>query len=301
MYDPQLKTFVEVAEQGSFSKAADALFLSPTAVMKQMNALESTLGVQLLRRTNHGVALTEAGAVFLKDARHMMRYADASVRRVREAQEPARRIIRVGTSALYPCTPLVTLWDRLSASHDRFRLKIVPFEGAMNTMLPDFGHKFDLVVGACGAPSIMEWCRFLELGQYRFCVAVPREHALAGRSLLALGDLHGEQLMLMEPGSSPANDRIRAEIERDHPAIDLVAAPHHYDVEVFNQCEEQGCALLTLDGWADVHPSLKTIPLDVPYTIPYGIIYPKDPADDVAEYLHIMHEALEGGTPMAAN
>lgn len=41
MYNPQLDTFVAVAEQGSFSKAAEKLYITPTAVMKQINALES--------------------------------------------------------------------------------------------------------------------------------------------------------------------------------------------------------------------------------------------------------------------
>ena len=40
MYNPQLDTFIKVAESGSFSKAAQALFITPTAVIKQMNLLE---------------------------------------------------------------------------------------------------------------------------------------------------------------------------------------------------------------------------------------------------------------------
>lgn len=47
MYNPQLDTFVAVAEQGSFSKAAEKLYITPTAVMKQINALESHLGFAL--------------------------------------------------------------------------------------------------------------------------------------------------------------------------------------------------------------------------------------------------------------
>ena len=58
MYNPQLDTFVAVAEQGSFSKAAEKLYITPTAVMKQLNALESHLGFALFVRTNHGLALT---------------------------------------------------------------------------------------------------------------------------------------------------------------------------------------------------------------------------------------------------
>lgn len=47
----QWNTFIQVAESGSFSKAAEKLFVSPTAVMKQMNLLEKQVGVPLLIRT----------------------------------------------------------------------------------------------------------------------------------------------------------------------------------------------------------------------------------------------------------
>ncbi len=47
MYNPQLDTFIRVAEAGSFSKAAQESFITPTAVIKQMNLLESRQGLTL--------------------------------------------------------------------------------------------------------------------------------------------------------------------------------------------------------------------------------------------------------------
>ena len=76
MYNPQLATFISVAENGSFTKAADALYISPTAVMKQINTLEERLGITLFARTNHGLQLTEAGETFLQDARYVVDYSD---------------------------------------------------------------------------------------------------------------------------------------------------------------------------------------------------------------------------------
>ena len=51
MYNHQLDTFIQVADAGSFSKAAEALFISSTAGMKQINLLEGSLEVQLFNRT----------------------------------------------------------------------------------------------------------------------------------------------------------------------------------------------------------------------------------------------------------
>ena len=53
MYNPQLETFLCVAECGSFNKAAEKLFISPPAVIKQINLLEENLDLQLFVRTHH--------------------------------------------------------------------------------------------------------------------------------------------------------------------------------------------------------------------------------------------------------
>lgn len=52
MYNHQLDTFIVVADSGSFNKAAEALFISPPAVIKQINLLEDSLGVRLFTRTS---------------------------------------------------------------------------------------------------------------------------------------------------------------------------------------------------------------------------------------------------------
>ena len=60
MYNPQLDTFIRVAEAGSFSKAAQESFITPTAVIKQMNLLESRLGLTLFQNQSHAPASPSA-------------------------------------------------------------------------------------------------------------------------------------------------------------------------------------------------------------------------------------------------
>ena len=61
MYDPHLDTFLIVANTGSFSGAADYLYITPSAVIQQINALEAKLKVPLFYRSNKGVSLTKQG------------------------------------------------------------------------------------------------------------------------------------------------------------------------------------------------------------------------------------------------
>ena len=61
MYNPLLDTMITVADCGSFLKASEKLYISPTAIMKQINQLESHIGLPLFVRTSKGVVLTQAG------------------------------------------------------------------------------------------------------------------------------------------------------------------------------------------------------------------------------------------------
>ena len=94
--------------------------------------------------------------------------------------------------------------------------------------------------------------------------------------------------MIQKSGNSPTNDCIRRDIEKGHTQIHIVDTPYHYDIGVFNDCEENGCVLLTLENWHDIHPSLVTVPFDVPYTIPHGIIYGVSPNEDTQAFIEIV-------------
>ena len=105
MISTQLSVFLTVANCGSFSKAAERLFISPTAVMKQINTLESRLALPLLTRSSHGVRLTPAGEIICKDAQFLTDYAAQSVENARRAMTEEQKVFRVGTSMLNPAEP----------------------------------------------------------------------------------------------------------------------------------------------------------------------------------------------------
>lgn len=289
MFNPQLTVFVRVADLGSFNKAAETLFISPTAVMKQVNALEKHLGLTLFARGHRGVTLTPEGQVIYRYARQMFEQSAKAVQEARAAAEYAATTFCVGTSILNPCKPFMDLWDRLSGQFPGYRLHIVPFEDDHEGILNEIGAlgvKFDFLIGACDSRQWLDRCRFLPLGEYHHCVAVPRDHPLAGRKRLTVQDLYGQTLMMVRRGDSPSVDRVRDEIER-HPAIRIEDTPQFYDLEVFNRCAQTRQPLMTLDCWAEVHPSLVTLPVDWDFTIPYGLLYQLDPVPDVARFVEL--------------
>ena len=79
MYNPQLQTFIRVADAGSFNKAAEESYITPTAVIKQINLLETDLDVKLFERSHRGLTLTKAGQSLYNDAKYIIRYCKDSV------------------------------------------------------------------------------------------------------------------------------------------------------------------------------------------------------------------------------
>lgn len=61
MYDPHLETFLRVADAGSFSKAAEVAYITPTVVIKPIDLLETELNVKLFERTHQDLNMTKAG------------------------------------------------------------------------------------------------------------------------------------------------------------------------------------------------------------------------------------------------
>ena len=126
----QLRTFAAVAKRRSFTRAADDLHIAQQAVSQQIQALERSLGVTLLRRTPRRVELTAEGQVFLADCRRVLAAADRAARRVQAAARG-----EVGTLRL--AYTLTTVWDtiprllaRLAEAHPQVKIETREVFGA---------------------------------------------------------------------------------------------------------------------------------------------------------------------------
>ena len=288
MYNPLLDTFITVIDCGSFTKAAEQLFISATAVMKQMNTLEKHLELKLIERTPSGVHLTPAGEVIYQDAKFMIDYSGKSIATAKAATLTYESTFCVGTSLLNPAKPFMDLWYRINKDFPDYKLHLVPFEDDHEGILSEIkelGKKFDFLIGVCDSRTWLSLCCFLPLGRYKKMIAVSREHRLSSKKMIRLEDLHGETLMMIPRGDSGVNDRIRDDLEKNHPEIRIEDTPLNYDLTVFNQCAESDRVLLMTECWKEVHPGLVSIPVDWNYSIPYGLLYSRDAPEDVLQFV----------------
>lgn len=288
MYNPLLNTFIAVADYGSFTKAAEVLYISPTAVMKQMNSLENHLDLKLIERTPAGVHLTEAGAIIYRDAKFLIGYSQKSISNAKAALYANETTFCVGTSLLNPAKPFMDLWYRVNQDFPEYKLHLVPFEDNHEGILSEIeklGEKFDFLIGVCDSKEWLLRCNFLQLGRYKKMIAVSREHRLAKKNCIDIEDLYGETLMMVQRGDSETNDLIRNDLEKNHPKIQIEDTPPFYDLSVFNRCAETGKVLLTIECWQEVHPGLISLPVNWDYSIPYGLLYSFDAPEDVLKFV----------------
>ena len=289
MLDQSVRVFLAVAKEGSFTKAAQSLFLTSTAVMKQVNALEGKLGLKLFSRSPRGAVLTEAGKLLERDARKLLVQWEKAVADARQVQNGAKYVIRVGTSALYPCGELIALWNKLSGAHPEFQFQVISFDDSQTASLRrELGKNIDVLVGPFDSLLTQDYCCLLPLGEHPFCVAMPRNHSLAGKRRLALEDLDGYRVMLQRQGNSPINDKLRSDIVAACSCVIVMDAPNHFDLEVFNRAEADDCLLVIPACWKDLHPSLVSVPLETPHTLPYGVLYSVQANEDTRAFLKLL-------------
>jgi len=284
LYNPQLETFLVVADSGSFSKAAESLYISPNAVIKQMNSLETNLDLTLFERTHRGLVLTEAGKSLYRDAEYVIQYAKDSIVRARNAMQKGEQVIRIGTSPMTPAQILVELWPRIHAICPEIKFNLATFENTPENareILKNLGQNIDMVAGIFDE-KLLEYrqCDGLELYQAPLCCAVSRGNPLAEKDRLEPEDLYGENLMILKRGQMGQMDRLRDELVEKHPQVQIVDFDF-YNTETFNQCENGNDILVAVENWQHVHPMLKIIPVNWDHAIPFGLLHSKEPASAV--------------------
>lgn len=124
-------------------------------------------------------------------------------------------------------------------------------------------------------------------------IAVPYTHPLANKDIIHLSDLNNMTLMMVPAGDSLVNNKIRQLITSQYPLINIQDTPKHYDIDVFNQALSDNKALLVIECWQNIHPLLKSIPVNWDFTIPYGILYPLHPKDELKHLLNTIQHYLD--------
>jgi LysR family transcriptional regulator, benzoate and cis,cis-muconate-responsive activator of ben and cat genes len=194
-----LRYYVAVADELSFRKAADRLRVSRPALSKQIKDLEDEIGVKLLDRDTVSVSLTNAGEIFLSDARDILNRSDLAIERAGEAKAGHRGTLRIGSvgalaSDFLPGT-LKLFNQRYPAVEVKF-VEMLPVEqlDALAKHTIDIGFAYGTDAGK--RPDQNSFCVI----QSTFGLAVSKQHPWAKRSTIQLSEVTDELLLFLGQG-----------------------------------------------------------------------------------------------------
>lgn len=195
-----LEVFAAVAQERSFSRAADQLHVVQSAVSAAVRKLEAELGVELLHRTSRRVELTEAGAEVLPAALATLAAAQTTRDAADQVRGGLRGTVRLGIMQVQRGTGfrVARLLATFRAEHPGVR--VVPQVRGSEIQAADVREgRLDLaIVGLPG--ERLTGLRVDPLTREDMVLVVPREHRLAGRASVALGELDGERFVDVPPG-----------------------------------------------------------------------------------------------------
>ena len=194
----QLRYFVAVAEAQHFGRAAERLNIAQPALSMQVAALERHLNARLFDRTHRRVALTEAGILFLVEARATLRQAEQAERVGRQAGRGETGLVHLGYVGSAPFSPAMTrLLQRLRTDDPGIELQLAQMSAAAQLAGLATG-EIDLGLVRSPLEPLHHTLGALALGDEPLVLVLPVEHRLAA-TRVGLADLEDEAFINYAP------------------------------------------------------------------------------------------------------
>ena len=206
-----LRYFVALAEAGSFTRAAEQMFIAQPTLSQQIRRLEELVGTELLTRRRDGVRLTKAGMVLLDTARKVLSLVDHGVSRTKQAAGLGRQRLRVVVPPRLPDTLAAGTASALRSAAAAADLDIVWMETPLDAEFSLIRqHRADAGLGwlTDGPGALPAPLDAMSLGEFEPDVWIPVRHPAGRRGTISLGELaamdviHGPRQA--EPGTYDA-------------------------------------------------------------------------------------------------
>lgn len=192
MNPAHLRAFVTAKNLGSFSKAAEVLYITRQALILQVQALEKNMGVKLFNRSSTGVSLTPAGAIFYDGANHILSYTEALQKRCREAEVSE---LRVGTSHEITPTFLYQISYEFMSTYPQIPFNIV-YTDSISRFAELMDHKFDLCESFHIDTIAQYGLEFFPVLDTQIYVIVSKNHPFAKKESVSQSDMKDQTILL---------------------------------------------------------------------------------------------------------
>jgi DNA-binding transcriptional LysR family regulator len=255
-----LRYFTAVAEEQNVTRAAARLHVSQPPLSRQIRDLEEELGVELFKRTAKSIELTEAGKIFLNEARAVLLRSDEAVQAVRAVAKGARGQVRVGYAPSLTVEILPRALKLFEQEHPGTRVALhdCSTEECGRMLLE---RKLDVALGVKPAGRMWRGAVFEELANYPLCCAVAMSHPLANKRAIPARQIKEERLIGYSRDEYPEYHAWMREIFRPF-GFDPVVAEEHDSVTSLIAAVEagRGVAVAPMSLRCLAGPRLKLLP-----------------------------------------
>lgn len=194
----RLEVFVKVAELGSFSRAAEALFLTQPTVSEHVRGLEEDLGLQLLDRLGRGAVPTPAGEVLLGYASRILVLMREARQAIDQFQGRLSGELVMGGSTIPGEYVLPALIGQFKAKYPDISISL---RVGSSRQVSEWVEEGRVEIGVVGARPASRALQARELMADEMVIVVPADHPWNGRTGVMLADVRTQPLILRERGS----------------------------------------------------------------------------------------------------
>ena len=193
-----LRYFVAVADAGTFTHAAEQMYIAQPTLSQQIRRLEEMVGTPLLRRRREGVRLTEAGQVLLEESRAVLSLVDHGVCRTRQAAGIGRPRLRFAVPPYLPELLTVQAASRLRSAATEAGVEVAWLEQPLDAEFSLIAQRrADAGLGWMGpagspVPSALE---IMHLEDFEPDAWIPAAHPAATSGTIGLGELAGMEIV----------------------------------------------------------------------------------------------------------
>lgn len=272
MNTDQLKSFIQVAENLNFARAAEILKITQSAVSRQIHSLEDELGTKLLHRTTRTVILTPAGISFLEDAKNVMGRLKVAEQKIQRHQSTNIQVLTIGcqneANLDLLCKVLKSCKQQIPELYPF--LKVIPHRSILNLFYQD---ELDLLFGFQEDIPIKNDTIYKELFQIPLCCIVPASHPWAERPELAKEELYLENIVVCNSYAIPARVAEMQNQISQHILPESTYMCENLQVLLTLVRAGYGCSVLPLMNF--VNTDIRGIPLKDSEPLSYGIFFKK--------------------------
>ncbi|MFT4251646.1 MAG: LysR substrate-binding domain-containing protein [Caulobacter sp.] len=194
-----VRYFVALAEELNFTRAAARLGIGQPPLSQQIRDLENEVGYPLFVRRPHGAELTEAGRVFLAEARQILEQADRALQAARRAGGGHVGALRVGFTSSANFHPAVT--EAFAVFHWKYPDASLMVEESHSARLVERLRRSELDAAFVRPGNVApEGLDLLPLGDEPLVLALPAGHPLAAQARVPVAALRGEPFVIFSQG-----------------------------------------------------------------------------------------------------